>query len=186
MKVYTSALSQTNIQADMNSTTPSVPGTCAINYVFNQGTANAHNETMTSMQNQVGSGVNYQATLQFFYLQSAIGNWTTDRTATNVIVNGVGYYATLNDAFYCINIGAHTGAISINIVGDTTESAYTSLLGSNANGLSSYSSITITPTGARRLPVHLIQLNWVARRMLPSTDSIPAVTVLNLLALTQS
>jgi trimeric autotransporter adhesin len=55
-------------------------------------------------------------------------------------------YATLGAAFTAINAGTHTGAITIDVCGDTTEAAIASLSASGA-GSASYTAITISPAG---------------------------------------
>lgn len=69
--------------------------------------------------------------------------------AQNVTVNpGAGSYPTLKDAVDAINSGAHTGAITVSVVGDTTETA-SSVLNESGIGGALYTSILITPSGAR-------------------------------------
>lgn len=69
--------------------------------------------------------------------------------AGNVNVNpGAGSYATLKAAFDAINAGTHTGAITVDIAGDTVETASASL-NASGTGSASYTSVMITPTGAR-------------------------------------
>jgi hypothetical protein len=66
----------------------------------------------------------------------------------NVNVNpGAGSYATLADAFTAINAGTHTGAITIDIVGNTTEPAGGAILNASGSGAASYTSILIQPSG---------------------------------------
>ncbi|UQD57336.1 GEVED domain-containing protein [Flavobacterium sp. K5-23] len=55
-------------------------------------------------------------------------------------------YATLKLAFDAINAGTHRGVISINIVGNTTETV-SALLNASGTGPSIYTSITIRPLG---------------------------------------
>ncbi|MCD9189590.1 MAG: carboxypeptidase-like regulatory domain-containing protein [Pyrinomonadaceae bacterium] len=70
--------------------------------------------------------------------------------AQNVNVNpGGGSYATLADAFTAINAGTHTGAVTVSIVNDTTEPAAGAILNASGTGAASYTSIIITPSGAR-------------------------------------
>ena len=72
---------------------------------------------------------------------------TTSLHAQNVNVNpGAGSYATLKDAFDAINLGTHTGAITVDIVGNTTEVA-SAVLNASGTGASSYTSILISPSG---------------------------------------
>lgn len=59
---------------------------------------------------------------------------------------GAGSYPTLKGAFDAINAGTHTGTITIDIVGDTTETA-TAVLNASGSGAASYTSITISPSG---------------------------------------
>lgn len=67
--------------------------------------------------------------------------------AQNVNVNpGAGSYPTLKAAFDNINNGTHTGAITIDIVGNTTE-ASSAVLNANGVGMASYTSILIQPSG---------------------------------------
>lgn len=56
-------------------------------------------------------------------------------------------YTTLKGAFDAINTGIHTGAITITITGNTTETASASLDSSGNGTGSSYTSITIQPSG---------------------------------------
>lgn len=69
--------------------------------------------------------------------------------AQNVTVNpGAGNYADLKTAFDRINDGTHTGAVTISITGDTTESA-PAVLNASGSGAASYTSVLITPSGTR-------------------------------------
>jgi hypothetical protein len=60
-------------------------------------------------------------------------------------------YTTLKAAFDAINHGTHTGAISVQITGNTTEATLVNLIANGTpdgiGGTASYSSITITPSG---------------------------------------
>jgi hypothetical protein len=55
-------------------------------------------------------------------------------------------YATLLDAFAAINAGAHSGAIIVDVCGDTNETA-SATLNASGTGSSSYTSVTISPAG---------------------------------------
>jgi trimeric autotransporter adhesin len=84
-------------------------------------------------------------------------------SAQNVTVNpGAGSYATLKDAFDAINAGTHTGAVTVNIVGNTIETA-SAVLNASGTGAASYASVLITPTGTRTVTGafvgHLVDLN---------------------------
>ncbi|MBS1494842.1 MAG: T9SS type A sorting domain-containing protein [Bacteroidetes bacterium] len=75
---------------------------------------------------------------------------STNIFAQNVEVSNGGpvtSYATLADAFTAINTGAFTGAITVNIVGNTTETVSASLDSSGNGTGSSYTSISIQPSG---------------------------------------
>ena len=56
-------------------------------------------------------------------------------------------YPTLGAAFIAINSGVHTGAIAIDVCGNTTEAAASSVLNANGSVPASYSSIIIRPVG---------------------------------------
>ena len=69
----------------------------------------------------------------------------------NVNVNpGAGSYPTLKDAFDAINSGVHTGAITIDVIGNTFESA-TAVLNASGTGAASYTSIFMSPSGGSRI-----------------------------------
>ncbi len=71
--------------------------------------------------------------------------------AQNVTVNpGAGSYIDLRSAFDAINLGTHTGAITVSIVADTAETA-PAVLNASGAGAASYTSISITPSGARSI-----------------------------------
>ncbi|RYY87003.1 MAG: hypothetical protein EOO15_13085, partial [Chitinophagaceae bacterium] len=57
-------------------------------------------------------------------------------------------YATLSAAFAAVNAGTHQGMISITITANTTE-ASAATLSASGTGSSSYTSISVTPSGAR-------------------------------------
>jgi len=85
--------------------------------------------------------------------------------AQNVTVNpGAGSYATLKAAFDAINAGTHTGTITIDIVGNTTETA-SAILNASGIGSANYTTITISPNGGTaktitgNLALPLIDLN---------------------------
>jgi hypothetical protein len=85
--------------------------------------------------------------------------------AQNVNVNpGAGSYATLQAAFTAINAGTHTGAIIVDVVGNTTEAA-SAVLNASGSGAASYTSVLIRPSGGAGRTIsgavtgHLIDLN---------------------------
>lgn len=55
-------------------------------------------------------------------------------------------YTTLKNSFDAINSGLHQGVISINVIANSTETI-SAVLNASGSGLSSYSSITIQPSG---------------------------------------
>ncbi|CAF4394811.1 unnamed protein product, partial [Rotaria sp. Silwood2] len=88
--------------------------------------------------------------------------------AQNVEVSSGGpvtSYATIGAAFTAINTGAFTGAITVNIVGNTTELASASLDSSGNGTGSNYTSVTVQPSGGASRTItgafvgHLINLN---------------------------
>lgn len=59
-------------------------------------------------------------------------------------------YTTLLSAFSAINNGTHTGTITIDVCGDTTETA-PAVINASGSGSASYTSIAISPIGARSI-----------------------------------
>ena len=70
---------------------------------------------------------------------------TCVRVTATAGVTGPTFYATLKDAFDAINAGTHQGAITIDILCDTVETASAVLNASG--GPSSYASVLIQPSG---------------------------------------
>ncbi len=96
---------------------------------------------------------------------SFLGLATQNLNAQNVTVNpGAGSYPTLTDAFAAINAGTHTGALTVDIVGNTTETA-TAVLNASGTGAASYISVVISPSGGAtrtisgNIATNLIDLN---------------------------
>lgn len=78
---------------------------------------------------------------------------TMSVNAQNVTVNpGAGSYATLKDAFDAINAGTHTGAVTVDILLNTTESA-TAALNASGVGAASYTSIAVTTSNGAGVTV---------------------------------
>ena len=74
----------------------------------------------------------------------------TGVNAQNIDVNpGAGSYPTLKDAFDAINAGTHTGAITVDVVGNTTETV-TATLNASGSGSANYTSVVIKPVGGAR------------------------------------
>jgi trimeric autotransporter adhesin len=73
-------------------------------------------------------------------------------TAGNIEVESSGgttaptAYATLKAAFDAINAGAHTGAINVEVCGNTTETA-SAALNASGTGDASYTAVTVSPAG---------------------------------------
>ena len=69
-----------------------------------------------------------------------------------VMVNpGAVSYATLTAAFAAINAGTHTGTVTVSITADTNEGTGTAILNASGTGAASYTSLSITPSGARTI-----------------------------------
>jgi hypothetical protein len=67
-----------------------------------------------------------------------------DLTATGGTLNAS--YTTLKGAFDAINLGTHTGIITIGISGNTSETV-AAVLNASGSGAASYTSLTISPSG---------------------------------------
>ncbi|MBZ5637377.1 MAG: thrombospondin type 3 repeat-containing protein [Acidobacteriia bacterium] len=80
---------------------------------------------------------------------AAIGVCDSSPAQAVEVEPGANGYATLKAAFDAINAGTHTGAITIEICSDTTESAG-AVLNASGSGSASYSSIAISPVGGAR------------------------------------
>mgnify|MGYP001310950592 FL=1 len=75
--------------------------------------------------------------------------FTVTSNSQNVTVNpGAGSFPDLASAFAAINAGTHTGAITIEIIGNTTEPATGAILNASGSGSASYTSILIQPSGS--------------------------------------
>jgi hypothetical protein len=69
----------------------------------------------------------------------------------NVLVNpGNVAYNTLKEAFDAINAGTHTGAVTVDIIGNTTETA-SAVLNASGTGSANYTSVVIAPSGGARV-----------------------------------
>ena len=120
-----------------------IPGNAATTnvsyYVFTSGTANVatngSNADLYTINLNNNSGGNYIYTVSANPIGVVSSGGTTSAT-----------YATLKGAFDAINLGTHTGAISIVIGGNTTETA-PAVLNASASGAASYTSINISPIG---------------------------------------
>nr|MCU0422581.1 hypothetical protein [Bacteroidia bacterium] len=88
---------------------------------------------------------------RFFLITLICFAFCSQKLSAQVNVNATGgtasaTYTTLGSAFAQINNGTHTGAITISITGNTTESA-SCMLSASGSGLTSYTRITISPSG---------------------------------------
>jgi hypothetical protein len=97
------------------------------------------------------------------YLLPILLTAVTSKVINAQIVVGATPYITLKSAFDAINTGTHTGAVVINISGNTTENA-TAVLQASGVGAASYSSVLIKPitngvTISGDVPGALINLN---------------------------
>ena len=71
-------------------------------------------------------------------------------SAQNVNVSpNAATYPTLAAALAAVNSGTHTGAVTVNIVNNTTEPATGAVLNASGSGAANYTSLLITASGAR-------------------------------------
>ncbi len=83
--------------------------------------------------------------LLIFIIASIVLISSRAKAQVNVTPNSINY-TTLKAAFNAINAGTHTGAITISISGNTTETD-SCVINATGTGSASYSSITMSPTG---------------------------------------
>ena len=102
---------------------------------------------------------------QFYFVIVAIFIIGSKGIGQNINVNpGAGSYADLGSAFTAINAGTHTGAITVDVVGNTTEPS-SAILNASGVGAANYTSIVIAPSGGAPRTIsgsiagHLIDLN---------------------------
>ncbi len=87
----------------------------------------------------------------FYKLLFVLILFTGSLNAQNIVVNpGAGSYPTLKDAFDAINAGTHTGAITIDVVGNTIETV-TAVLNASGSGSANYTSVVMKPVGGARI-----------------------------------
>lgn len=96
--------------------------------------------------------------------------------AQNVTVNpGGGSYPTLKDAFDAINLGTHTGALTISIVNNTTETS-SAVLNASGTGAANYTSIVLSPSGTQTITGsivgHLIDFNGANNVMINGNNDL--------------
>lgn len=75
LRVWGSAISQCQIQANMNNTIPTTQSGLLMNYDFNQGVAGATNTTITTLSDLSGNA--YNGTLTNFALTGSTSNWVS-------------------------------------------------------------------------------------------------------------
>jgi hypothetical protein len=92
LRVWSSALSQCDIQANMNNTLPTAQANLIMNYNYNQGTAGATNTTVTALPDLSGNA--YNGTLTNFALTGATSNWVSSTAS----VTATGYSTTAASA----------------------------------------------------------------------------------------
>ncbi|MBM2817077.1 MAG: hypothetical protein HW421_3839, partial [Ignavibacteria bacterium] len=96
--------------------------------------------------------------------------WCALLTNANAQVQvGATNYTTLKACFDAINGGAHTGSITVNITGNTTETAQC-VINASGQGSANYSSITISPSGGART---------ITGNFMPTAATGAAVIILN-------
>ncbi len=89
----------------------------------------------------------YVAAIRADPVAAAIGPGVCDSTGIDVEANGTTtIYATLAEAFAAINSGTHTGAVRIEICGNTFENG-PAVLNASGSGSASYTSVNISPVG---------------------------------------
>ncbi len=81
-----------------------------------------------------------------FLTVSALAIGVSLHAQVNVTGGASATYSTVNSAFLAINSGVHTGAITIDITGSTTEPTTPTPLAASGQGLANYTSIILRPT----------------------------------------
>ncbi len=110
--------------------------------------------------------------VSFFIAATAFAQ--VDVTATGGVP--AASYLTLKDAFDQINLGTHTGVITIGISGNTTEAA-SAVLNASGSGAASYTSLSISPTGGATRTIfgnvagHLVDLNGASNVTIDGLNS---------------
>jgi hypothetical protein len=134
-----------------------------MNYNYNHSqavltTAWSKNEKSVSTTKGFDSLKQFMLLMLFFFGMASM-------QGQNVTVNpGAGSYPTLKDAFDAINLGTHTGMVTVSIIGNTTETA-SAVLNASGAGAANYTAITISPSGGAvrtiigNIAGHLIDLN---------------------------
>lgn len=84
LRVWNSAISLCQIQANMNNTIPTAQSGLLMNYNFNQGVAGGTNTSVTTLPDLSGNA--YTGTLTNFTLTGSTSNWVN--SAANVTVSG--------------------------------------------------------------------------------------------------
>lgn len=115
LRVWSTALTACQIQANMNNTLPATQANLIMNYNFNQGVAAATNTTVTTLPDLSGNA--YNGTLSNFALTGATSNWvssTASVTATGFSNTAVSAVASQTN-ITCN--GANTGIASVTASG---------------------------------------------------------------------
>jgi hypothetical protein len=165
VRVWNTALSICQIQANMNNTIPATQANLIMNYHFNQGVAGATNTTVTALPDLSGNA--YNGTLFNFALTGATSNWvssTASVTATGFSTIGVSAVSSQTN-ISCNGASTGLGTVTASGVGPFT---YTWMPGggnaATAGGLSAgiysvsiaNSCVTITKTLAITQPTALL------------------------------
>lgn len=148
-----------------------------LSFTGNVGTAVLPTQTSgTTVQYYVMSSNSTSGTIGTNYdlftldlLNNSGSNYSYTVASSNVCLTSTsgttsGGYSTLKGAFDAINAGTHQGAITLNILGNTTETA-TATLNASGSGSASYTSVTIQPSGGAARTIsgtiagYLISLN---------------------------
>ncbi|MBX7140573.1 MAG: T9SS type A sorting domain-containing protein [Chitinophagales bacterium] len=148
-----------------------------LSFTGNVGTAVLPTQTSgTTVQYYVMSSNSTSGTIGSNYdlftldlLNNSGANYSYTVGSTNVCLTSTsgtttGGYNTLKSAFDAINAGTHQGAITLNILGNTTETA-TATLNASGSGSASYTSVTIQPSGGAartisgNIGTYMIELN---------------------------
>jgi hypothetical protein len=164
-------VSSTIVEANVSGTVASavIPGqpggTTVTYYVYSSP------KTKTEIDAEVvlyGEIVHDMSTLEFNTNNAA--NYSYTVAANNVFVTATGnpafdaYYPTVKEAFDAINAGTHIGAITVRIIGSTTEAA-TATLNESGSGSANYTTVLVIPAGGTAKNINgningpLIELN---------------------------
>lgn len=118
LRVWGSALTACQIQANMNNTLPAVQANLLMNYNFDQGVAGATNTTVTTLPDL--SGNTYNGTLTNFTLTGSTSNWvnsTASVTASGYSNTAVSAVSAVSSQTNITCNGANDGMASVTASG---------------------------------------------------------------------